>query len=58
MFVKNTVVSAPDWAVGEDDGIFLGVFEDDLAARVQPHPALVLALQTEVHRLDLLRVDH
>ena len=42
----------------EDNGIFLGVFEDDLPPGMEPHPTVVLTLHPEVHSLNLLRVDH
>ena len=48
----------PDRTMCEDNGIFLGVFEDDLPPRMEPHPTVVLALHPEVHRLNLLCVDH
>ena len=48
----------PDRTVCEDDRIFLGVFEDYFAPGVKPDPGVVLTLHPEVHRLNLLRVDH
>ena len=42
----------------KDDGIFLGVFEDDFPPGVHPDPSLILTLHPEVHCLDLLCVNH
>ncbi len=48
----------PDWTVREHDRVLFGVFEDYFSSCMKPDPTRVLALNPEVHGLDLLCVYH
>ena len=42
----------------EDDGVLLGILEDDFAPGVEPEPMTIPTLNPEVHSLNLLALDH